>query len=157
MRVFIHLLLRANVNDGKIGGVNYSRGQLITSYGNLAKELGMSVQQIRTALGHLKETKEVSVSAVSGRFVVITVNNYNKYQAAEEKSEPVKRSARKTSKQAKPTEEAADKPKKKPEKYVPVYWEIDIPKQAWGRFTSPEEYQKYVDEHREEALSWVTN
>ena len=157
MRVFIHLLLRANVNDGKIEGISYSRGQLITSYGNLSRELGMSIQQIRTALGHLVETKEINISTINGRFVIITVNNYNKYQESEEKPETVKKTVKRTARQSKPAETHTEKPKQKPEKYVPIYWEIDIPKQAWGRFTSPEEYQQYVDTHREEALSWVTN
>ena len=54
MRIFLHLLLTANYTDRSWHGVPVLRGQRICTYGVLAGELGMSIQQVRTALSHLE-------------------------------------------------------------------------------------------------------
>ena len=48
--LFLHLLLTASFKDSEWMGRTIRRGQLVTSYGNLANTLGFSVQQIRTAI-----------------------------------------------------------------------------------------------------------
>lgn len=80
--LFLHLLLRANWKDGKFMGIDVPRGSLISSFNRLAKETNMSVREVRTAVGHLKSTGEIT--CVSGRrFTVFTVNNYERYQSGE--------------------------------------------------------------------------
>lgn len=78
-RVFIHLLLETSFEPCEYKGIKLKRGQFVTSYRKLSKELAMSVNAIRTALKHLKKTGEISVEA-NHRHSVITVNNYNDYQ-----------------------------------------------------------------------------
>ena len=79
-RVFIHLLLTANVIDQDYRDITIPRGSLITSYGKLASELGMSVQNVRTALDHLKSTGEVT-SKQHSKFSMISIVKYDLYQA----------------------------------------------------------------------------
>ena len=79
MRLFFHLILKANNRDGRFKGVDVKRGQLVTSYGNLSKELKLSVKEVRTALNHLKWTGEVASQSYHD-FTLITVVNYGKYQ-----------------------------------------------------------------------------
>ena len=81
-RVFIHLLLEANYEDRRWRGIVIKRGQHVTSYEKLASELKLSVQNIRTAIKHLKSTGEVTIKATS-KYTLITVANYNKYQDKE--------------------------------------------------------------------------
>ena len=78
-RVFMHLLLTANIKAHKFMGVEIKRGELATSQKSLAESLGISVQSVRTAISHLKSTGEVTVSQHS-RFSVISIVNYDLYQ-----------------------------------------------------------------------------
>ena len=78
--VFIHCLLKANWKAGRWKGVAYERGQFITSLASLSKELGISVKQVRTALKHLEETKEVANKSFS-KYRIITVVKYDEYQS----------------------------------------------------------------------------
>lgn len=83
--VFIHLLLIANHKDNKWRGIEIKRGQRLTSISGLAKETGLSVKNIRTAIKHLKKTNEVA-SHSTAQHTVFTVVNYDLYQ--EKASEP---------------------------------------------------------------------
>lgn len=78
-RLFIHLLLKANWKDGRFQGTEVPRGSLVTSYSSLAKQTGLSVQNVRTAIKHLILTGEIT-SKQQAKFTVITVKNYDKYQ-----------------------------------------------------------------------------
>lgn len=77
--LFIHCLLKANFKDKNWRGNKVKRGTFITSYSNLSKELGLSVQQVRTALDKLKSTKEIT-SKPTNKNTLITVIKYNDYQ-----------------------------------------------------------------------------
>lgn len=79
MRLFIHCLLKANWKDGKFEGVEIKRGSFATSLQTLVKELGMSKQEIRTAIKHLISTHEITQTSYS-KFTVFTIENYNLYQ-----------------------------------------------------------------------------
>lgn len=77
--VFIHCLLSANWKDGWFEGIKIPRGSFATSYKGLAKEIGISVQQLRTSLEHLKSTHNIT-HTTNKQFSIITIENYNKYQ-----------------------------------------------------------------------------
>ena len=78
-RVFLHCLLMANYTDGRFEGMDIKRGQFVTSLPNLSKQTRLSVQQVRTALDHLKLTGEITDYSTS-KFRVITVVKYDQYQ-----------------------------------------------------------------------------
>lgn len=160
VRVFIHLLLKANINDGKVGDIYYRRGQYVTSYRKLAEDLGITSRQVQTALKHLVSTEEISIRSIDGRCTVITVNNYDRYQSSEKEpdAEPEQKPSRGRPRKPKTgrTSAEVEEPETK-SIYIPQYWETDLPKAAWGRFASPDEYETYISDHREEALQWLTN
>lgn len=78
-RVFLHCLLKANFTDGRFEGHSIKRGQFVTSLPSLSKQTSLSIQQVRTALDHLKSTGEITDKAYS-KFRVITVVKYDDYQ-----------------------------------------------------------------------------
>ena len=78
-RVFMHLLLTANVKPHKFMGVTIGRGEVATSYTKLAETLGISMRNARTAISHLKMTGEVTVKS-HPKFTVISIVNYTSYQ-----------------------------------------------------------------------------
>ena len=79
MRVFIHLLLTATSLDEEFERLKIKRGQAVISYGGLAEELKLTVQNVRTAINHLKSTGEVTIKRYP-KFLVITILNYDSYQ-----------------------------------------------------------------------------
>jgi hypothetical protein len=80
---FIHLLLSANHAPKKWRGIDIGRGQLWTSIGNLAKEVGISEKQIRNCLKKLESTSEIATQGASNG-TMITVCKYDSYQSKEE-------------------------------------------------------------------------
>lgn len=77
--VFLHCLLKANWRAGSWHGYKYERGQFITSLPTLSKETGLSIQEVRTALAHLKSTGELTDKKYP-KFRIITVNSYDDFQ-----------------------------------------------------------------------------
>lgn len=77
--VFLHLLLTANYSRSEYRGTTIERGQAVFGISSLSEKLGYSVQQIRTAIGKLKSTGEISVST-NHHFSVATISNYDSYQ-----------------------------------------------------------------------------
>lgn len=79
-RVFIHLLITANIRANTFEGILIKRGEVATSVFSLAENLGLTEKQVRTALSHLKSTGEIS-SRRGSRYQILRVENYDKYQS----------------------------------------------------------------------------
>ena len=77
--LWIFILLSANISDYGFENIIVHRGELVTSYDSLSKSTGLTVKEIRTALGHLIKTGEVAIRKYP-KFSVISVINYNLYQ-----------------------------------------------------------------------------
>ena len=77
--VFLHLLLTANYKRTRFRGVTLKPGQTIIGRKALAETLGMSEQNVRTSLNHLKSTNEITIK-VTNRFSVVTIVNWESYQ-----------------------------------------------------------------------------
>lgn len=78
-RLFIHMLLKANWKEGNFKGTTVPRGSFVSSYPHLAEECSLTINELRTAIKHLKSTGEVTVST-NNKYSMFTVNNYYKYQ-----------------------------------------------------------------------------
>jgi hypothetical protein len=71
-RVMIHLLLKSNYTVKQWQGNTVNPGELITSIGNLGKELRLSENEIRTCLKKLKKTNYIATRATS-KFTMIRI------------------------------------------------------------------------------------
>lgn len=78
-RLFFHLVLMANHEEGKWQGNVIERGQHITSPDKLASQLKLTKSKIRTSLDKLKSTEEIAIKTTN-RFTLVTVVNYDFYQ-----------------------------------------------------------------------------
>ena len=85
-RVFFHLLLTANYKEKQWHGITIHPGQLVTSQSQLAKKLGLSVRNVRTALSHLQLTEYVTVKT-GPKYSVITINNYTSIVGGDRQSD----------------------------------------------------------------------
>ncbi len=84
-KVFVHLLLTANIADKRWRDINVERGQLVISVNHLCQQTNLTVQQVRTALKHLNSTNEITIKTTN-KYTVITIKNYNLYQGITNKS-----------------------------------------------------------------------
>lgn len=79
----IHLILKANHKDKKFifnkKEMVCKRGQLITGRNQLAKETGLSTQNIRTSLDTLSNCGFLTIKSTN-KFSIITICNYDSYQ-----------------------------------------------------------------------------
>ena len=80
MRLFLHCVLKANHTEKQWRGVTIKRGQFYTSLDTLSKELGLSIQKIRTAISKLESTGEIT-SKQHAKARMVTVINYDNHQA----------------------------------------------------------------------------
>jgi hypothetical protein len=80
--LFLHCLLKANHKPKKWQGIVIPPGSFVTSYATLAEELGLSMQEIRTAKRNIQSTGEITSQSTS-KLTIITVLNWAKYQASD--------------------------------------------------------------------------
>lgn len=78
-RLFMYLLLKVNHKERNYRGKLIEVGQILTGLDLLSKEVGLTIQQIRTSLGKLKSTNEITIQT-SSKGTIIQVVNYKKYQ-----------------------------------------------------------------------------
>lgn len=83
--LFIHLLLIANFSDTEWRGISIKRGQAIVGRSALAKDTGLSEQNIRTAFKKLEKTGELT-SKSTNKYSIVTLNNYDKYNPTNQQS-----------------------------------------------------------------------
>lgn len=83
--VFFELLLTANFKPSRYMGIDIPIGSTVTGRETLAKTLGLSEQNVRTALIHLKSTNELTIKNYS-KFSVISIVNWIKYQDTNQQS-----------------------------------------------------------------------
>ena len=76
LKVYIKLLFTAVFRDCRYKGYELKRGQLLTTIPQIAALCGLSIQQTRTALEHLKSTDKITVKTTN-KFSIITLIEYD--------------------------------------------------------------------------------
>lgn len=84
-RLFMHLLLKANHKERSYRGTIIQVGCIMTGRELLSKEIGLSVQQIRTCLERLKSTNEITIKS-NKQGTIIQVVKYKDYQVTTNES-----------------------------------------------------------------------
>ena len=79
MRVFVHCLLSVTHQDYRSKGITIKKGTFYTSRDSLAKALGLSEQNVRTALKNLTRTNDISIETTN-KNTIIKVCNWDRYQ-----------------------------------------------------------------------------
>ena len=81
--VFLEILLTANWKDGEYLGRKVKAGQAVVGINSLANTLGLTVQNVRTALKHLESTGEITRESTN-KFTVVTIVNWGVYQSRDD-------------------------------------------------------------------------
>lgn len=84
-RLFLHLILRANHKPKKWKGILIGAGEVLSGRNALAKDTGLSPQQIRSSLAKLERTHNLTIRTTN-KYSVYSIVNYNKYQLMENKT-----------------------------------------------------------------------
>lgn len=141
LHVWIFLLLSASYRDSIFQGIPIRRGQVVTSYTAIAERCGISVQNARTAIKHLKSTGELTGRAYP-KFSVFTIVSYEKFQGCQQADQ------QSPNRQLTSLEEGNKEKKKNNITAAPFEggrdWEAEIPERYRGRFPGPEEYQAFI-------------
>ena len=82
--VFLHLLLTANYKESEFRGQKIAPGQTVIGTKALAEKLGLTVQNVRTALSHLETSGEIMRESTN-KFSLVTIANWGKYQLTDDK------------------------------------------------------------------------
>lgn len=80
--VWLHLLLTASFRQSTYRGITIEPGQCIVGTEQMAKDLGFTRQQIRTALNKLNSTNEITTKSTN-KFSIVTLVNWEEYQLKE--------------------------------------------------------------------------
>ena len=90
--VYLHCLLSANFKPKNWKGEIIGRGSFVTTYKKLSEELGMSPQEIRTAINKLIDSNDLT-KKTTNKYTIITVVGYDVRQNSSEEttSKPTKR------------------------------------------------------------------
>ena len=83
--VFLHILIVATFKPAQYRGYDLVPGQAIIGLSKLSKELGFSIQQVRTALKKLESTGEISLFSTN-KFTIATVENWAFYQCEDKEN-----------------------------------------------------------------------
>ena len=149
--VFIHCLLMANYRDKQYRGNLIKRGTFVTSRSKLAEQLGLSVQNIRTAISKLESTSELT-SFKSSKGLVIQVINYDKYQSLTSEltdNQPVTNQQLTTTKNIKNNKEVKNI-------NIPFedFWNL-YDKKVGNKQTIKKKWNKLTNQEREEAMEYI--
>lgn len=92
--VFLHLLLTVSIEESKWHGITVPRGARVSSYQTLAKETGLSVQQLRTSVKRLESTGTLTRYKYP-KYTVFALKNFDKYQPSTSKETSCQQGANK--------------------------------------------------------------
>lgn len=81
LQVWIYILMRVNYEPSRFRGMKIGRGEMIESIREIANKTGLTADQVRTAIVHLKSTGEIT-SKGTRYGTRIKVLNYAVYQGA---------------------------------------------------------------------------
>ena len=107
LMVFVYLLCHAQWHDSRFMGHEVKAGQLVTGRKKIAEDLKISEQSVRTSLNHLKSTNEITINSTS-QYSIITVNNWDKWQAEGQTTGQAEGKQRATDKEYKEIEEGKE-------------------------------------------------
>lgn len=105
--LFIYCLLAANHDEQRQFGIIIPRGTFITSRKKLSDGAGISQQSVRTALLRLERTHNLTVQSTN-QHTIITICNYNKYQAKDTNDQPTTNQAINQAINQRPTNDQPD-------------------------------------------------
>ena len=78
VHIWVYFLLKANYQDSKWHGIDIPRGSFITSLDTISKDTKLTIREVRTCIGKLKKTGEVTITATN-RYSIVTICNYDTY------------------------------------------------------------------------------
>ena len=148
LRLFLHILLKANHKTKKYRGVTIKPGQIMTGQDLLASELGLTRRNIRTSLTKLKSTNELTIKS-SAQGTIIQIVNYVDYQMVTSKTT----SDRPTSDQ-RPTTNKKDK---KEEKIYRAFDHLSITQDQVDKIHADEWAMKDIDHCLDQIENYAKN
>lgn len=86
-RLFTHLLYKANYKTNRWMGIDILPGQLVMGRKELARQLKLSEQEIRTSISKLKSTSEITIKSTN-KYSIVTICKWEDYQVSAKDDQP---------------------------------------------------------------------
>ncbi len=83
--VYIELLLIANWKKAQWNGINLNVGDAVVGRRVLAERLGISEQNVRTALNHLELSGDIKRTSTN-KYTIVHITDFEKYQNTKDKT-----------------------------------------------------------------------
>jgi hypothetical protein len=80
LKLFMYLLLTAYFKPSRLKGIELLPGQVVVSFRKVCEKTGLSLQELRTAVNHLKSTHEITCHSTH-RCTLVTIINWASYQS----------------------------------------------------------------------------
>ena len=132
-RVFLHMLLKANWKDSKFLGNVIPRGSFVSSIGKLAEETSLTIQEVRTAISHLKSTNEITSKSTS-KYTVFIINNYDLFQSVNIQNNNQSTNEQQTNNKQSTTSEEKKEKKKERKKQTMCNEDVAIFERIWSLY-----------------------
>lgn len=95
VKLFMHLLLKANIETKVWRGITVPKGSMITSRRNLSAEANLTEREVRTILKRLDKCGSIQIKTTH-EYTLITVKNWEEFQEEKRPTErPTKRPTKK--------------------------------------------------------------
>lgn len=85
VRLWLYLIITANIEDRKWRNITVKRGQLVTTVADLSEATRISTQGIRTCLNKLENSGEIN-RQTTNKYTIITICKFDTYQVVEDSS-----------------------------------------------------------------------
>jgi len=85
VKLYIYFLARANLEAKQWQGITVGRGCLVTGRHKLARDLNMTVAEVRGRMDKLRQSGEIKTKSAN-KYTLVTLVNYNLWQGQTKKS-----------------------------------------------------------------------
>ena len=122
LKLLIYLNVKVNIVDKQWKGITVNRGSLVTGKYSITEDLGISVQQYRTALKKLVQSGEI-VKKATNAYTILTLTKWEKMQHDQQTdNKRITNEQQTDNKRIYPTKESKeDKERKESKEKAPVF------------------------------------
>lgn len=160
LKLLIYLNVKVNIVDKQWKGITVNRGSLVTGKYSITEDLGISVQQYRTALKKLIQSGEI-VKKATNAYTILTLTKWEKMQHDQQTdNKRITNEQQTDNKRIYPTKESKEDKERKESKEnrlfdFETFWKIyDKPK---GKKKASEKFLKLPQKDVDKILTVVKN
>lgn len=157
LKLLIYLNVKVNIVDKQWKGVTVKRGSLVTGKYSITEDLGISIQQYRTAVKKLIQSGEIVKKATNG-YTILTLTKWDKMQHDQQTdNKRITNEQQTDNKRITPTKESKEDKERKESKEIDfdIFWkDYNYPK---NKANAKKKFLRLSQNNIDKVLSVVKN